>query len=360
MRLAIIWVVGLFLSLLSLVILKSISPDLVSKQFWFFSLSWLVAWLLTQIPGKWLEQYAAWAYWALSAILLILLFTGNATRGTVGWFELGSGLKVQPSQFAVPIVGWYLAQYLKDLRKINTYQAWQVLWRVMLPGMLIALEPDFGTATVYFVSVAVFLLPFRIPMRYLMGGIFFLIIGIVVSWFFIFKPYQRDRLVSFVIPNRIVLVGEESSAQYNARQALIAVGSGGIFGQGLGQGVQSHLRFLPERQTDFIFASLAEEMGLIGSLAVVLSYGIIIGVFIRTLIFHGEQTELIFLLSLTVFIFTQAGINIGMNIGLLPITGITLPLLSYGGSSILAFCLGLGLAMRQISRIKPKVVLKIT
>lgn len=356
MRLVILWVMGLFLSLLSLVILKSISPDVVTRQFWFFCLGWLVSWVLLRLPSRLLTRTAVWMYWVLVIVLFILLITGSATRGTVGWFELGFGLKIQPSQFAVPLVAWYIAHYLV----IKQSSIWQVVWRVALPGVLIALEPDFGTAIVYFISLSVFFWQFSFSIKHVVGIGALALIGCMVLWFFVFKPYQRDRLVSFIFPTRIVQVGVESSAQYNARQALIAVGSGRITGQGLGKGVQSHLRFLPERQTDFIFASLAEETGLIGSVTVVICYGILIGVLLNLFFQRSGETKLLYLFSFAIFLFIQTAINIGMNIGIVPITGITLPLLSYGGSSILAFCVGLGLVMNQVSRLKPKVVLKIT
>lgn len=355
MRIAIILVVSLFLSLLSLVILKSISPDVVTRQFWFFCFGWSVCWLLLRLPSEVLHAYAVWMYWLLVLVLFVLLITGNQTRGTVGWFELGWGLKLQPSQFAVPIVAWYVA-----VRNGKYQTVWSLLWRIVLPGLLIMLEPDFGTAMVYFMSLSVFFWQFKLQLRHVIGMLAVALIGFVIAWTFIFKPYQRDRVLSFLFPTRIVQVGVESSAQYNARQALIAVGSGQVVGQGLGQGVQSHLRFLPERQTDFIFASLAEEIGLIGSVTVVLCYGVLLGSMLLAVLQYFEQPTLRYILSFATFVFVQTAINIGMNIGLLPITGITLPLLSYGGSSILAFCTGLGLVMNQMSRLKPKVVLKIT
>lgn len=356
MQIVSIWVVGIFLSLLSLVVLKSISPDVVTRQFWFFCLGWLVSWIILRLPHTLLVRSAVWLYWLLVLVLFILLLTGSATRGTVGWFELVGGLKIQPSQFAVPLVAWYLAYTAQTGR----LAFWHTAWRVALPGILIALEPDFGTATVYFVSLSVFFWQYHFSLKHVLGVMAALVAVGSIFWFFIFKPYQRDRLVSFLFPTRIVQVGVESSAQYNARQALIAVGSGRITGQGLGEGVQSHLRFLPERQTDFIFASLAEEIGLVGSVAVVVCYGILIGVLIKLGFERYDQFELGYLLSIAVFLFIQTAINIGMNIGIVPITGITLPLLSYGGSSILAFCVSLGLVMNQIRNLKPKVVLKIT
>ncbi len=292
----------------------------------------------------------------LVLVLLILLVTGSATRGTIGWFELGWGLKLQPSQFAVPLVAWYVAHYLS-----NKQQAvWQVAWRIILPGILIAIQPDFGTAAVYFISLSVFFWQYHFSLKHVASVLAVAFLGLVVLWFFVFKPYQRDRLISFIFPTRMILVGAESSAQYNARQALIAVGSGKLTGQGLGQGIQSHLRFLPERQTDFVFASLAEEVGLVGSLTVVICYGTVLGTMLWVVFQYHDQPKLRYILSFAVFIFVQTAINIGMNIGIVPITGITLPLLSYGGSSILAFCIGLGLVMNQMSRLKPKVVLKIT
>jgi rod shape determining protein RodA len=174
------------------------------------------------------------------------------------------------------------------------------------------------------------------------------------------STYQRDRILSFFNPSQAGMsAAAETSTQYNSRQALIAVGSGGLFGRGLGYGIQSHLRFLPERQTDFIFAALAEELGLVGSLLVLGCYIMLISLLWR-LIFHQTDLKKIgFLISFTLLLFIQTAINIGMNIGLLPITGVTLPFLSYGGSSILGFALGLGVTQVISHETKKRLALQI-
>jgi rod shape determining protein RodA len=156
-----------------------------------------------------------------------------------------------------------------------------------------------------------------------------------------------------------VNASDETSAQYNARQALIAVGSGGLFGRGLGYGIQSHLRFLPERQTDFIFAALAEELGLVGSLLVLTFYIMFLGLLWRLLFQQTDLQKTGFLLSFAMLLFIQSAINIGMNIGLLPITGITLPFVSYGGSSIIGFGLALGVAQVISAETKKRMVIQI-
>ncbi len=358
MRSSILWLIGGFLSVFSLVVLKSISPDLVDKQFWFFCGGWFSCFLLTQLPESLYRRSVFWIYVVLTIVLLGLLFFGDRTRGTTGWFEVGYGLKIQPSQFAVPIVMAYLVQIFSTGIKLVGKKLLLVAVIAILPGVLIFLEPDFGTGVVYFLSIFGMLLLYGIPRKVVLSAAGALVIGVVFVWLFIFKQYQKDRILGFLNPSTQWQVSEETSTQYNARQSLIAVGSGGLWGKGLGQGVQSHLRFLPERQTDFIFASLAEETGFIGTLTVVLAYASLITWLIDKQ-YQLQTGGKFMLLGTSIYFFVQTGINIGMNIGLLPITGITLPLLSYGGSSILATCVTFGLIHRQIAVESSKISVKI-
>jgi rod shape determining protein RodA len=269
---------------------------------------------------------------------LITQVVGVVTRGTHSWIPIGS-LHIQPSQLAVALTGLVVAEWAIQ-QKLSSLRATLVAAvLVFLPGLAILLEPDFGTAMIYFFSMGVVLWFGNIPLRYVLGvfaaGAFLSIFG----WQLL-KPYQKDRITGFLHASEIS--ERTSSAVYHSQQSVIAVGSGGVFGRGLGEGIQSHLRFLPERQTDFVFASWAEETGLLGSLLVISLYS-------------GLVTWLIWLANKTpnpvarIYCWTTAGmmtlqsfINIGMNVGLLPITGITLPLISYGGSSILSFCFHLG------------------
>lgn len=359
MRAVPVWLVGGFLSLFSLVVLKSISPELVEKQFWFFGIGWLVCWLITRIPERVFQLLIPWSYVILNVLLLILLFTGSSTRGTVGWFELWGGLKFQPSQFAIPISSMFLLWWHGGHTSLQGRNGLLGLGIIGLPALLILLEPDFGTTIVYLVSLGSIVWLLGVRKREVMAVLGLGIIGLLISWFLLFKPYQKDRILSFLGQSQSVSGQEiETSASYNSRQALTAVGSGGLWGRGLGQGVQSHLWFLPERQTDFIFASLAEETGFIGSLSVVAAYATLITWLFTTQAQVAKFTG-VYLIGLAVFFFVQAGINIGMNIGLVPITGITLPLLSYGGSSILAVCVAIGVALRQVKNIQTQAVVKL-
>jgi rod shape determining protein RodA len=154
------------------------------------------------------------------------------------------------------------------------------------------------------------------------------------------KPYQVNRLVSFINPD-----ADPLGAGYNVTQSTIAVGSGKIFGRGLGQGTQSHLRFLPEKHTDFIFASLVEELGLIGGVMIIFSYLALCFGLIRAAQFASSEVGSVICLSSLGLILFQAVVNIGMNLGIMPITGITLPLVSSGGSSILSMGIMLGMCL---------------
>jgi rod shape determining protein RodA len=306
---------ALTLAILGLVMLKSIAPDLVLKQTGFVSVGILIVIAFQHFSNQRLLIGSSWAYWGLMVLLLWLLLIGTQTRGTAGWFELGWGLKFQPSQLAVPIVAGFLLRYAPITRSPLTGLALiKVLSLLLLPAVLIGLEPDFGTMMVYLVSLGSLLLWYPIPKKIWLVGVASAIAALCFAWFFLFQPYQKDRILSFLSPADELAFGVESSAAYNARQAMIAVGSGGFFGRGLGYGIQSHLRFLPEKQTDFIFAALAEELGLLGSLLVV---------------------------------------------GLLPITGITLPFVSYGGSSLLGMSVALGSALAVSGPTKRTVSLRI-
>ncbi|MBU0579337.1 FtsW/RodA/SpoVE family cell cycle protein [Patescibacteria group bacterium] len=181
------------------------------------------------------------------------------------------------------------------------------------------------------------------------------VIGIIFSWMLVLKPYQKQRITSFINSKQ-----DLQGSSYNARQALIAAGSGQLLGKGLGQGVQSHLRFLPERQTDFIFASLAEEFGFIGAIVVISLYVALISFIIITGRKTSSPLALRYCMAIAIMTTMQAGINISMNIGILPITGLTLPLLSYGGSSILSLSFMFAVIQSIANQTQPKAVLHLS
>jgi len=347
MRLWILPILMVVLSLLSLLLLKSVAPSLAGAQFVFFGLGFLIFGVTARFPYSWYEKWATPAYFGLCFLLIVPLMIGKTTRGIAGWIDFGTLFSIQPSQLAIPIAALTLSHVLvkENIQKIRVFL--KVLLLIGIPAGLILVEPDLGTTVIYILALGsmVFLSP--ISGRYLISVLVLSLIAVSFGWFFVLKPYQKTRITSFMSDTSKV-----TDANYNAQQALIAVGSGQIFGRGLGQGVQSHLRFLPERQTDFIFASLAEELGLIGSVLVVVVYSTLSLFCLYVALRTADPLGKYFSLTAAATLIFQSGVNMGMNVGLLPITGITLPLLSYGGSSIIATCFLLGI-VQSINRQLP-------
>ncbi|MCL5090395.1 MAG: rod shape-determining protein RodA, partial [Patescibacteria group bacterium] len=275
-------------------------------------------------------------------LFLILPFiVGTVTRGSVRWIPL-AGFTIQPSELVKPFLAlmaaWFWTGSEFSWKKILTFIFFS------LPILfLIFIQPDLGSTLVVFSIFIGIIFLSGIELKKLIilfcGGI------LVLPLFFLsLKGYQRLRLVHFLNPYTDPL-GEG----YNLIQSKIAVGSGGIFGRGLGRGTQSHLAFLPERHTDFIFASLSEELGFGGATLVLLLYLFLYLRVLKVAFQVKERRFFLFSLGLFFYLFFQTTVNIGMNVGLLPITGITLPLISYGGSSLLTTMISLGM-LQAVSR----------
>jgi rod shape determining protein RodA len=218
-------------------------------------------------------------------------------------------------------------------------------------GLLIALvmlQPDFGSAAILFGLW--FLLAFFVglPKRYLAVIVLALVLAFGLGWQFFFKPYQKERIMSFVSPES-TLTGD-----YNINQAIIAVGAGGWLGRGLGFGSQSQLKFLPEAKNDFIFAVISEELGFVGVILALSFFGLIFYRLLANLSRINNDFGMFFLLGAAILIFIEMFTNIGMNMGLLPVVGITLPFLSYGGSSLAANLILVGIVQSIIVRSKIK------
>lgn len=193
-----------------------------------------------------------------------------------------------------------------------------------------------------------------IPKKYVLGLAIGAGITALLAWFLLLQPYQKQRITSFISPE------QSSDGNYHVEQALIAVGSGELTGRGLGQGVQSYLRFLPERQTDFIFASIAEEYGFIGGIVVLSLYALLIGFIIYTGSTTSRASAQFYCYGVAIALLLQMGVNIGMNMGLVPVTGITLPFLSYGGSSILSLTIALAIVQSIVRLQKPQAKLHLS
>lgn len=346
-------VYGIF-AVLSLLVLRSVAPDLVVTQLVFFILGALIFAVSSRISYQYLEKWKWPLYFALNASLTYLMIVGTAVRGSTSWFSFFGLFNIQPSQLAIPVVLFVACSLVLSKTKIKLKDILLFLGLVGLPGFLIFIEPDLGTTLVFVATLGTVLWLSPVPWKTI--GVFAgsTILLVVFAWFFVLRDYQKNRLTSFLFSH------SDSTTNYNGYQALVAVGSGQVMGRGLGQGIQSQLKFLPEKHNDFIFAALGEETGFLGSIFVVGLYGFLI-IFIA---FVGEQANTVqeryFCWGIASMVAIQATINIGMNIGLLPITGVTLPLISYGGSSILATSGMYGIVQSIASKERKKAVLNIT
>lgn len=283
-------------------------------------------------------------YIVLIGLLLFVLLFGREIRGSSRWISFGF-FQLQPAELAKLVVVIGLARWFYLFRgQINAWQNVIITFLLAaVPAGLVLVEPDLGSSLVILAVWFGILLVSPISKKRLIILALCGVLAAGLAWQFALHDYQRSRLETFLDPNL-----DPKGTGYNVRQALISVGSGQLFGRGLGRGLQSQLRFLPERQTDFIFATAAEEIGFVGSTVVVVLYALLM---LRILIIAGRaRDDLGKYLSYGVFflLFFQALVNISMNIGIAPVTGIPLPLLSYGGSSLLVTMLALGL-MHNIS-----------
>lgn len=297
---------------------------------------------------KILERAANSLYAGLVISLALVLKFGLLVLGARRWFNLGI-INFQPTEFAKLILILVLARFFSARR--GEIKNWQnillSLTYALIPVILIARQPDLGSAIILMAVWFGMLAVSRVQKKVF----FYILIALAVfsagAWKFALHDYQKHRLETFLNPKL-----DPRGRGYNVQQAIIAVGSGGLKGTGLGRGLQSSLKFLPERQTDFVFASTAEELGLVGTLVIMLLYCVML---YRLLIIYRrsrDDTGRFMVVGIFFMIFSQAAINIGMNIGLLPVTGIPLPLISYGGSSLLTTAMALGIAESVANRSK--------
>jgi len=284
-----------------------------------------------------------------AGILSLLFFVGSVFKGARSWFNLGFA-SFQPTDLANLVLILVLAKYFSR-RHIEIAHIKHILISGLYAGiffLLILAQPDFGSAIIVFSIWLGMVLVSGISKKHL-----FLVFGLGVLsfsflWFSVFAPYQKQRIMTFIHP-----LTDIHGAGYNAYQATIAVGSGQFLGKGLGYGTQSKLQFLPEYQTDFIFAAFAEEWGFVGVLLLFFLYGVVFWRILANWVEGESNFERLYAVGLAIFFMTHFFLHVGINIGLLPVTGTTIPFLSYGGSHLLTEFIGLGIlmGMRQYARV---------
>lgn len=315
------------------------SMELINRQLTRISLAIIVMLVVAQIPSATLRFWSPWMY-SIGVILLVLvLLMGDIGKGAQRWLDLGF-VRFQPSEMmklVTPMmIAWYFAE--KPLPpSIRTLLTAVVL--ILIPTFLIARQPDLGTSLLIFAAGFFVIFLGGMSWRLMAGLAVFIASMLPVLWHFM-HDYQRGRVMTLLDPQRDPL-----GAGYHIIQSQIAIGSGGIYGRGWLNGSQSHLNFLPEQSTDFIFAVYAEEFGLMGGMLLLVLYGFII---IRGLMIavQGQDTYARLLggsLSLTFFVYLF--VNVGMVSGILPVVGVPLPLISYGGTSMVTLLAGFGMLM---------------
>jgi rod shape determining protein RodA len=344
--LPIIGLLGISLSLVS-----STATSLFNQQLIFFAIGLFLYFVFASLDFRIYTRFT-WIFYFLSVVLLAATFFSPQVRGSHRWLSIGF-FSPQPSELIKPIIIVVLAAISMGEQK-NTLSSLFKRFLLFLPiVIMIFRQPDLGNVLVFlFVFFAMeFINGF--PWIYYLAGIASLGAFIPIFWHFL-KDYQRLRLISFLNPQT-----DPIGAGYNALQAMIAIGSGGLFGQGLGRGTQSHLLFLPEYHTDFVFASLGEELGLVGGAIVIILYFLLLGRILSIAKITDDDFGKLLCIGIFSQLFIQVFINMGMNLGLLPITGITLPLVSYGGSSIISTCIGLGMVVSVLrsSKLRNPIVI---
>ena len=272
--------------------------------------------------------------------LLGLFFFAPEIRGVKAWYKLGS-ISIDPIEFTKITLVLLLAKYF-SMRHIEVYRIRHILLSglyIFLPVALIFRQPDLGSVLILIAVWVGILIISGIKLRHFLVLVLIFLLISIFSWFLLLKNYQKERIISFLQPQL-----EPLGMGWSQNQAKIAIGSGGIFGQGLGRGSQTQYGFLPEPQTDFTFAAIAEETGFLGVSVLLLLFSILLWRILKIAFLSQANFPRLFASGLAIILVSQIFINIGMNLGLLPIIGIPLPLVSYGGSSFIATLIGLGIA----------------
>lgn len=277
-------------------------------------------------------------YFICLLLLAGLFFFAPEIRGVKSWYKIGS-FSIDPIELTKLVLIVLLAKYFSK-RHIEMYRIRHILlsgFYVFLPSLLIFFQPDLGSVIILISLWVGMLVVSGIKIRHFLILVFCGLLLLVFSWFCLLKDYQKDRIISFVAP------ADPLGISWNQNQAKIAVGSGGLLGQGIGSGSQTQYGFLPESQTDFIFAAISEETGLAGSVVLFALFAILFWRIFKIMINSQTNFTRLFSVGFMVLLITQIFIHIGMNLGLMPIIGISLPFVSYGGSGLIANLAALGI-----------------
>jgi rod shape determining protein RodA len=314
------------------------------KQIEFLAVGLVLMFLISLIDYHRLIDIVPWAFAISIASLIAVKLVGTKVLGARRWINLGHGAHFQPSEWVKLVLILAVARYFWGLagRELTWPDIGKAFALVGIPMALVLIQPDLGTALTYFpiLVAGLFLGGIRIKQVALILLALALLGGIAWKSGKRLKPYQQARINAFVNPD-----SDPKGSGYQIRQSLIAVGSGGIWGKGANRGTQTQGDFLPIPYTDFIFAAFCEEHGFVGAIGVLLLYFLILMRLIQNAQTASDLPGSFIIMGVVAIIVFQIAVNVGMVVGLMPVTGIPLPLLSYGGSSVLFTFLALGIVM---------------
>ncbi len=345
---AVIGVVMVYTATRGLLLAHGDDPkEFLKKQGLFVVLGVITMVVVALIDYRRLEPIATILYWLIILALLGVFVVGSSAQGAARWFSLGP-LQLQPSEFAVLALILAVASYCA--RRADEGLAWRDVFRLLImagiPIVLVLLQPDLGTAMIMVIVLLVMLAVAGLPIRILvMLLVATALVALVAVESGLLHDYQIARLTTFLNPNSHSTNPYVQSAIYNTQQSKNAIGSGGLLGSGIGHGVETNLGYVPEQQTDFIFTAVAEQLGFVGSVGVLALLGVIAWRVLHAAVVSRDIFGRLVCSGLFAFIAFSVFQNAGMTMGIMPITGIPLPFVSYGGTAVLVFFAAVGLAL---------------
>jgi rod shape determining protein RodA len=356
-----LFIVPIVLSAISLIFIYILTYDrsgtsLAFRQGIFVGVGFLAMGVLTFVDYRAWRAWRWWLYALVIALLIATIFFGTKVFGATSWINIGP-FQFQPSEVAKIVLIVVLASVLQTRgSRVKGLQFWFAVVLFLIPLIFIMLQPDFGTTLIIAVMGLGIFMHARLYLW--QRAVLMLVVALACSTLFlsfhnvgpfahVLKDYQKERLASFLQPEN-----DPSGTGYNVVQSKIAVGSGGLLGRGLGYGSQSQLNFLPVVHTDFIFAAIAEAWGMVGSYGLLLLFGVLIIRLLNAARQAQDEFGYLVCIGLLTMILFQVLINVGMNVGIMPVTGIPLPFVSYGGTAFVTYCIGMGLAQAVVVRSK--------
>ena len=332
---------AILLSALGLMLIYSTSfesdPSFFVRQAGYLVFAIVTFIILSQLDFKSLSYLSPFVY---AFVILLLIFTfivGIEVRGSVRWVDLGF-VTIQGAELAKPVIVLFLAYFFIRFPTTNFRNFLIAIILIVIPIVIIAKQPDLSNSLVLFSTWLVMIFISGVNLVYLLMGAGVVLIAVPFVWNLFLKTYQKNRLLAFLNPSI-----DPQGVSYNIVQALIALGSGQLTGKGLGRGTQSHLNFLPEGRTDFIFSVAGEELGFVGVALIILIFAFLIYRIIKMAARSINKETKLFIYGAAFILAIQFFINAAMNMGIFPVSGVTLPFISFGGSSIVSMFILLGL-----------------